>query len=296
MKTETYTKTDSEIQPRGLSYFAAPARVIAMLVALFVLYAAFTEYLDYKHEADNSLAIISEPKINDIYFMDFRVIKEDLRPHEKYRIAKVVDITGDIVTLVYGSFYYQRKHATLNAITYGQLTFKDYFEGKRYDFPLNKVKDLFESGAIYLANRPIRNKLYGNLVGPTEEYSRSNRLTYGKQENIKGEAFFNDSFNEMRFEKAFGFFQQSAELGFAKGQINLAQMYINGEFVDKDLNIALHWLKQASLQSNKSAILKYGIICKQVEACNLGDFYQELNKSGVNIKVRKLDFELSNSN
>ncbi|WP_426358626.1 tetratricopeptide repeat protein [Pseudocolwellia sp. HL-MZ19] len=296
MKTETYTKTDSKIKPLGLSYFAAPARVISILVVLFVLYTAFIEYFDYKHEADNSLAIISEPKINDIYFMDFRVIKEDLRPHEKYRIAKVADITGDIITLVYGSFYYQRKHATLNAISYGQLTFKDYFEGKRYDFPHNKVKNLFESGAIYLANRPVQNKLYGNLVVPREEHYRSNRLTYGKQENIKGEAFFNDSFNEMGLEKAFGFFQQSAELGFVKGQINLAQMYIDGEFVNKDFNKALHWLKQASLQSSKSAILKYGIICKQVEACNAGDFYQELNESGVNIKVRKLDFELSNAN
>lgn len=279
--------------PIGFRQMKIPLKVLAVFFTLIALYFSFTEYMDYKHEKDNSSAIIETPKINDIYFMDFRLLTKDLRPHEKYRIAKVVDITGDIVTLMYGGFYYQRKHAVINAIYYGQLSFKDYFETKRYDMPHNKIKNMFESGAIYLANRPVRNKLYGNVVSPSEEHYRSNQLTYGKKENSKGEAFLNDRFNETRLESAFKFFQQSAKLGYAKGQVNLAQMYINGQFVNKDFNKALHWLKLASLQSSKTAILKYGIVCKQVEECNLVDFYQELTKSGVNIKVRKLDFELS---
>ena len=69
-------------------------------------------------------------------------------------------------------------------------------------------------------------------------------------------------------------------------------MYINGQYVKKDFEQALYWLKQASLQSYKPAILKYGIICKQTKSCNFVDFYQDLTASGVNIKVRKLDFKL----
>lgn len=269
-----------------------PIKIIMLLVVLIGLYIAFTQYLDHKHKKDHSLAVISEPKVNDIYFMDFRVIKEDLRPHEKYRIAKVVDVTGDVISLVYGGYYYQRKHAVINAIYYGHLSFKDYFEGKRYDIPHSQIKKRYENGAIYLANRPVGGKLYNNVIEPAKENYRSSKLTYGKQENIKGEAFFNDYLNEQRFEKAFSFFEQSAELGFAKGQVNLAEMYINGQFVDKDLNKAAFWLKRASLQSDKTAILKYGIVCKQVKSCDLADFYQELDASGVNIKVRKLDLEL----
>jgi len=266
--------------------------VVVLLIALVALYVGFNEYIDYKHQKAQSSEVISAPKINDIYFIDFRLIKDDLRPHEKYRIAKVADITGDVITLLYGGFYYQRKHAVINAIYYGQLSFSDYFEEKRYDMPHSEIKAMFDSGAIYLANRPVRNKLYGNVVSPEKEHYRSNPLIYGKQENIKGEAFFNDRFNELRFERAFTFFQQSADLGFAKGQVNLAQMYINAQYVEKDFNKALYWLKRASLQSSKTAILKYGIVCKQVKTCNLADFYQALLDEGVNIKVREIDFEL----
>lgn len=77
------------------------------------------------------------------------------------------------------------------------------------------------------------------------------------------------------------------------GQINLAEMYISGLHVEKDLNKAIFWLKQASLQSSKPAILKYGIVCKQIELCDIVDFYQELKANGVNIKVRNLDFKLT---
>ncbi|MCW8832357.1 MAG: SEL1-like repeat protein, partial [Colwellia sp.] len=81
---------------------------------------------------------------------------------------------------------------------------------------------------------------------------------------------------------------------YAKGQVNLAAMYINGQHVEKDFEQALYWLKAASLQSHKPAILKYGIICRQVESCYLADFYQELTAAGVNIQVREMDFKLRN--
>jgi len=147
--------------------------------------------------------------------------------------------------------------------------------------------------AIYLAKRPVRNRLFGNFVSPDKPKETNNYLIYGKEENSKGEAFLIEQFSETNLKTAFEFFQDSSTLGYAKGQVNLAEMYINGQHVQKDFNQALYWLKQASLQSYKPAILKYGIICQQIESCNIVDFYQELTASGVNIKVRKLDFTLS---
>jgi len=270
-----------------------PRKVTISFVLFAALVFAFIEYNSYKVEESQTLAIVSSPKINDIYFLDFRLLSDKLRPKEKYRIAKVVDITGDIVTLVYGGFFYQRQHAAINSIQYGQLSYKEYFEPKRYDIPLNTIKDMYANQAIYLAKRPIRNKLFGNLVGPAKAKDVSSHFTYGRKENIKGEAFLKEQFSETNFKTAFEFFQVSSNLGYAKGQVNLAEMYINGLHVKKDLNQALYWLKQASLQSNKSAILKYGIICKQIKSCNIISFYQELTTSGVNIKVRKIDFKLS---
>lgn len=269
------------------------SHIVGFVALIAILCLIFLEYSTSKTEEDETLSIISNPKVDDIYFLDFRLLSDKLRPKEKYRLAKVVDITGDIITLVYGDFYYQRQNAAINSIKYNQLSYKDYFQTKRYDLPLDVIKNMRNSQAIYLAKRPVRGKLFGRLVGPEKKEQPSSYLTYGKKENSSGEAFLNEKFSETNLESAFELFQVSSNLGYAKGQVNLAEMYINGHYVKKDFEQALHWLKQASLQSYKPAILKYGIICKQVEYCNVVDFYQELTAAGVNIKVRKLDFELS---
>jgi len=270
-----------------------PFKTTVFFTLFVVLCLSFIEYNSYKTEENHTLTIVSNPQVNDIYFLDFRLLSNKLRPKEKYRIAKVVDITGDIITLVYGAFFYQRQHAAINSIQYGQLSYKDYFESKRYNIPHNTIKNMHSSQAIYLAKRPVRNKLFGNLVGPENAKEVSNYLIYGTKENSKGEAYLKEQFSETNLKSAFEYFQSSSNLGYAKGQVNLAQMYINEQHVEKDLNQALYWLMQASLQSYKPAILKYGIVCKQVESCNVVDFYQKLTASGVNIKVRKLDLQLS---
>ena len=262
-------------------------------IILFLVAFCFMKYESYQQEAAKTLAIISNPQVNDIYFLDFRLLSDKLRPKEKYRIAKVVDITGDVVTLLYGAFYFQHQNAAINSIRYGQLRYRDSFETKRYDIPLNEIKTMYNNQVIYLAKRPIRNKLYGNLVGPAQVKTASNHLIYGKKENIKGEAFLKEKLYETNLKSAFELFTKSSMLGYEKGQVNLAEMYINGYHVEKDLNKALYWLKEASLKSYKPAILKYGIICKQVSSCDIVDFYQELTNSGVNIKVRTLDVKLS---
>jgi len=270
-----------------------PLKTTTLLILLLIAYFSVMKYDAYKTEQHQTLAIIANPQVNDIYFLDFRLLSDKLRPTEKYRIAKVVDITGDIVTLLYGGFFYQRQHAAINSIQYGQLSYKDYFEPKRYDISHHTIKNMHSNQAIYLAKRPIRNKLYGNLVGPEKTRVLINPLIYGTKENSKGEAFLKEKFSETNLETAFKLFHSSANFGYVNGQVNLAKMYINGLYVEKDLALALYWLKQASLQSYKPAILKYGIVCKQVNSCNVIDFYQELTSAGVKVKVRKLDFELS---
>lgn len=270
-----------------------PFKTTTLLILLLIAYLGFVKYDAYKTEQNQTLAIISSPQVNDIYFLDFRLLSDKLRPTEKYRIAKVVDITGDIVTLLYGGFFYQRQHAAINSIQYGQLSYKDYFEPKRYDISHHSIKNMHSSQAIYLAKRPVRNKLYGNLVGPEKTRALINPLIYGTKENSKGEAFLKEKFSETNLASAFKLFQVSSNFGYVNGQVNLANMYINGLYVEKDLTLALYWLKQASLQSYKPAILKYGIVCKQVKSCSVIDFYQELTASGVKVKVRKLDFKLS---
>jgi len=270
-----------------------PHHVIIFVVLLVGIYFGFNKYKNIESEDNQTLAIVSSPKINDIYFLDYRVMSSDLRPKHNYRIGKVVDITGDIVTLVYSNLFYQHHHSAIKSIQYGQLSYKKFFEPKRYDLSFSTIKNMHEDGAIYLAKRPVRDRLYGNVVSPYQRKESSSLFVFGKKENAKGEAFLKEVYSETNLASAYEQFQISANYGFAKGQVNLAEMYINGHHVKKDFIQALFWLKEASFQSNKSAILKYGIICKQVKSCNLIDFYQELTEAGVSIKVRELDFKLS---
>lgn len=242
-----------------------------------------------------SQKIIAAPQINDIYFFDFRVIKNNLRPKEKYRLAKVVDITGDIVTLVYGSFYYQHQHAAINSIYYGQLSYKDYFETKRFDYKHSEIQQKLTSGAIYQAMRPVHEKLLGQRVGPEPRQFRSSIFIQGRRENLKGQAYLKELHSETNLQQAFELFTKSANYDYAQGQVNLAEMYINGQYVEKDLNKALYWLNLASLQSSKKAILKYEIICKQVPSCQIYDFFENLIASGVDVKVRHLETKLTNN-
>jgi len=237
--------------------------------------------------------IISSPQIDDFYFLDFRLLSDNLRPREKYRLAKVVDITGDVITLLYSDFYYVREQIIKESIRYGHLRFKDYFQTKRYDFTHNEIIAMYESGAITLAKRPVLKELYGNGIEPYEYRYQSDLFVPGKRENTKGLLFLNETKLETSLQSAYDYFSQSANLGFAKGQLNLAEMYINGQYVDKDFKQALYWLKQASLQSDKPSILKYVIVCKQVVGCDIFGFYKDLIDSGVDIKVRNLDVKLS---
>ncbi|AWB58076.1 tetratricopeptide repeat protein [Colwellia sp. Arc7-D] len=263
----------------------------SFIIPLLLCLAYYSYHTIYKNnqEKQQTFEIISSPKVNDIYFLDFRLLSHDLRPNEKYRLAKVVDITGDIITLTYGRFYYPNHHAVINSLYYGQLTYKKYFEVKRYDYKHQQILQKLDDGAIYQAMRPVRDKLFGQRISPEQRKIRSSIYIQGRRDNLIGEAFLNERFSETNLQQAFELFTKSANYDFAAGQVNLAEMYINGQYVEKDLNKALYWLNQASLQSHKPAILKYEIICKQVSSCQIYDFFENLVSAGVDVKVRKLD-------
>jgi len=270
------------------------ANVIKVLVLLAICLFIYNKSTQSQQENKDSLRYLTSPKVDDIYFLDFRMLSDSLRPKEKYRIAKVVDITGDIVTLLYGNVFYLRQQSLKNSIHYGQLRYKGYFESKRYDLTLTQLKVMHDSKAIYMIKRPEHNMLYGNYINdPKHEVVSSKLFIPGKRENLEGLSFQKSTYLENNLQQAFQKLNRSAQLGFAPGQINLAQMYLNGQYVEKDLSQAMFWFKQAALQSDKAGVLKYVIVCRQVSYCQEGDFYQELTEAGVNIKVRALDFTLN---
>ncbi|TWX68705.1 sel1 repeat family protein [Colwellia demingiae] len=275
------------------SQYLTVANVLKIIVFLTLCFFIYKKSTQSQQENDDSLIYLAMPKVDDIYFLDFRVLSDNLRPNEKYRIAKVVDITGDVVTLLYGNIFYLRQQSLKDSIRYGQLRYKGYFESKRYDLSLTQIKAMHDSSAIYMVKRPDKNMLFGNYINDPKTDLSTNLYIPGKRENLAGLSLLKSDYLENNVEQAFERFSSSAQLGFAQGQVNFAQMYLNGDYINKDLTQALYWFKQAALQSDKAGVLKYVIVCRQVSSCQEADFYQELLDAGVNIKVRKIDFTLS---
>lgn len=238
-----------------------------------------------QNKSDLSNQYISSPQVNDLYYLDFRLISDDLRPGEKYRMARVVDMTGDVISLSYSSYFYLQEHELNEAIRYGQLRYAKFFQEKRHDFHIRTLTLWKEKGALVLARRPIAKKLDGNIVVPDVQHKSSNVYIPGKKQNISGIAYRNDLHVVGNDKLAFQKFEESAKDNFAEGKINLAQMYLSGTYVEKDVDEALYWLREASLQSSKRAILKYILVCKRELTCDVEDFYDELIDEGINIKV-----------
>jgi len=263
-------------------------KILALVLVCSVGIAANWLYGNHKLSVQTE-AYISEPKLNDLYYIDFRLIKSNLRPTEKFRMAKVADITGDVVTLKYSSYFYPQRHELGETIRYAQLRFEKFFQEKRHNFSITQLQTMIESGAIFLARRPEGNMLDGNLVVPDAAFASNAVFMPGKKENFAGLEYLKRVNEGNNAQLAFNKFKESAELGFAQGQVNLAQLYLNNDVVEKgviekDLIESLAWFKKGALQAYEPAVLKYGIVCQQVESCTVADFYQELVKAGVNIE------------
>ena len=98
-------------------------------------------------------------------------------------------------------------------------------------------------------------------------------------------ALFSNAELDRLFEQAFILFKQSAELAYAPGQTNLAELYLSGIEGRRDIENAAYWLFQAALQGYQPAIEKYRVICQIEETCQIEDFYRALNEAGTSYRI-----------
>ncbi len=259
-------------------------------IGLFLLLAMLGYwYADIRQENLQTDQYVIAPKVDDFYFLDYRLMADNLAPSANYRLAKVVDITGDVISLVYSASIYNRESLLSGSIKSGQVLAGKYFSAKRYDFSLEQLKSMREKGAVLAIKRPVDNWLYGILIVKPILFSSYNLISLGPRHNNIGLAYQEASYLKDNFKSAFEQFSLSAEHDYVYGKYNLAQMYLSGKHQGKtgkpDIEKALYWFKQTSFHSNKSAIEKYTILCRKIEACDIGEFYQELLNAGVNLRL-----------
>jgi len=262
----------------------------SIIIVLLLSYYFSEEQQKYRQ----SQTYIDAPKVNDFYYLDYRKVSGDLRPHHKYRIAKVVDITGGMVSLTYGNYFYPLKKSLRDGVRFGHSTNFDYFEKQRNNFSYAELASLFEQGFIYRVVRPElsligRNRavymIDGNPVTKSTIAQEEWRYIAGKRQNTQGMAFLKADYIDDRFEQAFVLLKKSAELGYAPGQTNLAELYLTGIEGSRDVENAAYWLLQAALQGYQPAIEKYRVICQLEESCQIEDFYRALNEAGTSYQI-----------
>jgi len=142
-----------------------PLNNLVLLTCLLVIvYFGYEKYAFHKAEQEEAEVLVLSPQVNDIYFLDMRLLSDKLEGRHEYRLAKVVSVTGDNVAIVYGTVFYQWQYAVVNSIKYDDVNNHDYFKLIPDYISFSKIKEMRTNGAIYLVKRPIRNKLYGKFV------------------------------------------------------------------------------------------------------------------------------------
>jgi TPR repeat protein len=273
-------------------------RLLSTFTGSIIFMLLLTYYFSEEQEKyRQSQQYIETPKVNDFYYLDYRKSSGDRRPNHKYRVAKIVDITGGTVSLTYSNYFYPLKRSLSDGIRLGHTRNYDYFEKNRQHYSLEELDSLFEQGFIYRVVRPelfsigINSMAYmidGNAVSDVTVAKEKWFFIPGKRENTEGVAFLKATYIDDRIEQAFKLLKKSAELGYAPGQTNLAELYLTSTDREGkgDVENAAHWLFQAALQGYQPAVEKYRVICQLEETCDINDFYRALDEAGTNLQMK----------
>lgn len=269
--------------------FTLPIRLSRYIGLLLFTSILFFWLFNINQENKLTNEYIAAPKINDFYFLDLSLLPKSSTHQEPFRLAKVVDITSSVVSLIYSGMAYSRKSSLENTMRSGQILAARYFGLKRYDFTLEQLQHMEQTGAVIKVKRAVNNWLYGMVVINPISLPSNKAIHLGPRHNNIGLAFLQSTYLKDYHQQAFKHFSQSAAHDYARGQLNLAKMYLSGQYQGQpnkpNLEKALFWFKESALHANKAAIEKYTIVCRKVSNCQVSEFYQELIVAGVNLRI-----------
>jgi hypothetical protein len=139
-------------------------RVILAVCLLLIIYFGYEKYQEHRIEQKQTSTFIINPKVGDIYFLNIKIIQDKPALKNKYKLAKIVRVGDDGISVVYGNISYQWQHAVVNSIQYGDLRNNNYFKVIPEYIPMQKIRAMHSKGAIYLIKRPTQNKIYDSLI------------------------------------------------------------------------------------------------------------------------------------
>ena len=235
-----------------------PKYFIGTFLLLWIVTFFYQQHLDTEAQKKNYL---SAPKLYDTY-----LVQADKFTHEPWtltnlKIAQVISFDAQFTTFQVSNYSYKRNNSITLAMRTSQLVQNDYFSTKTITLPRNEIKRLYKDEVIYDVLRPYANSLYGGFVMfPPKPKLLYKGLKLDKN-NQQGIIYFKDGL----FVEAFDSFKLAAEAGSQWGQLNLAQMYRDGEGVEQNHHQAIYWYKKAIEQKNTKAQIELESLCEIAE-------------------------------
>jgi tetratricopeptide (TPR) repeat protein len=232
-----------------------PKYGVGLILLLWVMVYFFQQYTDNQAL---KYSYLNNPQAFDTY-----LVHADKFTHEPWtltnlKVAQVLSFDEQFITFQVSNYSYKRNRGITTAMRTSLLVQRDYFSTNTITLPRDEVKRLYDSDVIYDVLRPHANSLYGGFVMfPPKPKPLYKGLKLDKN-NQQGIMYFKDG----QFEEALESFKLAAESGSQWGQLNLAQMYRDGQGAGKNTQQAIYWYKKAIAQGNSKAAYELEQLCK----------------------------------
>jgi hypothetical protein len=120
--------------------------LIILCLAAFLSYAV---YEDIKQEA----AYFEHPAVNDFYTVDFKIMYPDSDPKYHYGLMRIKSITESEVEFQVSQLAYDKAKGVSKDISSGKANSDAYYDKETVVLPLEQLKVIKNSGAIYDIDR-----------------------------------------------------------------------------------------------------------------------------------------------
>jgi len=237
-----------------LTKFLGLAFLLAMILYIFQ---------QYKSDLAQQQALLTAPQKFDHYLLDESLFRQEATHQPRFMVAKVVSRDEQNVDLVLGNYNYIKKHQVIKAIRLDNMLNNGYFSKETVSVPISELSEMWLNGVIYGAYRPENLSLFGGLV-MRPQLPKTFKPKLPSAINRQAVDLYHLGFHD----EAFALFLQEAELGDVWAQVNLAEMYRDGEGTSKDIQQAIFWFKQAVLQNNISANRQLKSLCEKRADCD----------------------------
>jgi len=231
-----------------------PKYFIGVFLALWVGLFFYQQHAAAQAQKQHYL---TNPKAYDTY-----LVHADKFSHEPWtltnlKIAQVLSFDEQFITFQVSNYSYKRNNGITTAMRTSLLVQNGYFSTDKITLPRSEVIRLYNDGVIYDVLRPSANSLYGGFVMfPPKPKPLYKGLKLDKN-NQQGITYFKNG----QYKEAAESFKLAANAGSQWGQLNLAQMYRDGQGVTKNVKTAKYWYEQAIAQGNSKAKYELKQLC-----------------------------------